>query len=40
MASAERSRKPKKSEVVASKIRDYIVQHGLNAGDRLPSTLR
>jgi GntR family transcriptional repressor for pyruvate dehydrogenase complex len=37
MASAKRSRKPKKSEVVASKIRDYIVQHGLNAGDRLPT---
>jgi len=37
MANAKRTRKPKKSELVAAKIRDYIVQRGLNTGDRLPT---
>jgi len=29
--------KPKKSEMVAARIRDYIINHGLKPGDRLPT---
>lgn len=29
--------KPKKSEVVAARIRDFIIKHGLKPGDRLPT---
>ena len=30
-------RKPRKNEIVAQRIRDYIVEHGLRPGDRLPT---
>jgi len=37
MSRIESVSKPKKSEIVAAKIRDYIVAHDLNPGDRLPT---
>jgi DNA-binding FadR family transcriptional regulator len=30
-------RKPRKNEIVAAEIRDYILEHGLRPGDRLPT---
>jgi DNA-binding FadR family transcriptional regulator len=37
MSRAPTRPKPKKSEVVAARIRDYIINHGLKPGDRLPT---
>jgi DNA-binding FadR family transcriptional regulator len=37
MIKVTRAPKPKKSEIVAARIRSYIINHGLRPGDRLPT---
>ena len=37
MATKTKQRKIKKSEMVAAKLRDHIIQHQLRPGDRLPT---